>query len=377
MSTVTYPGVYIRELQSGFLTITSGASAVPVFPVEVTEDKFALTQSERVPDWLTFTRLVEAAQEATPFVFDGTNRLHITLKTYFDNGGGVCYLVPTGDTFVDNVKALDDVTLVVEAGVPAVKADVESLCMTGETRFAVLDGPKGAIFKRPPEQRGSDVGWGDTYPETAFAAAYYPWLTATWAVDADGKLIEIPPSAAIAGVICSVDRTQGPWKAPANVALAGGVVPLYKVSDDDQSQCMVPKALNMIRTFHGTGPLVWGARTLKSSDDDWRYVSVRRLFNAVQMDLKRALAYSVFEPNSQPTWEGVKSAISSYLNALWKRGGLQGSSEQEAFIVKVGKGITMTDDDIRAGKMIVEIGLAAVRPAEYIILQFTQDMLSA
>jgi phage tail sheath protein FI len=129
----------------------------------------------------------------------------------------------------------------------------------------------------------------------------------------------------------------------------------------------------MIRTLDDRGPVIWGARTLDDSDD-WRYVSVRRLFNSVERDIKAAMQPMVFEPNNQPTWEKARSAITNYLYNLWKSGALVGKTEKEAYFVNIGEDITMTSDDIAQGKMIVDVGMAAVRPAVFIVLQFTQGV---
>lgn len=160
-------------------------------------------------------------------------------------------------------------------------------------------------------------------------------------------------------------------ESPANVAL-NNATPVKVVTDVDQG-VMNDKGINAIRNFTGKGTLIWGARTLDKTDA-WRYVPVRRLFNSVERDIKRAMQLAVFEPNSQPTWETVRSAIDHYLYGLWQQGALSGSKASEAYFVQIGQGVTMTDDDINQGKMIVKVGMAAVRPAEFIILQFTQNV---
>jgi phage tail sheath protein FI len=177
----------------------------------------------------------------------------------------------------------------------------------------------------------------------------------------------------MAALYCVSDRNRGVWKAPANIALPAGYQPSQPVTDDLQAQYNSGKAINMIRKLDNRGILVWGARTLEDSDN-WRYISVRRLFNSAERDIRKAMASMIFEPNNALTWEKVRTAIANYLHSLWRQGALAGTTEQQACFVKIGKDITMTDDDIAQGKMIVEVGMAAVRPAEFIILQFTQDV---
>ena len=186
-----------------------------------------------------------------------------------------------------------------------------------------------------------------------------------------------PPSAAIAGAYASVDRERGIWKAPANISLQAVVAPVIQVTTEDQEGLNIDstgKSINAIRSFPGSGTLVWGARTLDGNSNEWRFIPVRRLFISVEESVKKATAFAVFEPNDISTWLKVKGMIDSYLYTLWERGALQGTKPEQAYFVNVGLGKTMTTDDILAGKLIVEIGLAAVRPAEFIILRFSHKL---
>ncbi|SDY37812.1 phage tail sheath C-terminal domain-containing protein [Pseudomonas sp. NFIX28] len=356
MTTITsHPGVYIEEASGLSMSISSGATAVPVFAVENADTDFAMTS--KITSWLDF--------ETKVGVFDFTKKLHVAIKTYFENGGGYCYVAQVQNLEKD-VPKFDDITLLVAAG-EDITSSMTMLCGVGKSMFAILDGPSNEL----------DASYSPGYAATANAAVYYPWLNATWASSTDVNGVDIytdiPPSAAVAGVYCSVDRERGVWKAPANVPLQGGVKPKFKVSDIEQGQYNTGMAINMIRQFTGSGVLVWGARTLQDSDN-WRYVPVRRLFNSAEKDIKKAMAFAVFEPNSQPTWERVRAAIDNYLRKLWQQGGLMGNSEKEAYYVQVGKDLTMTDEDIKQGRMNVKIGMAAVRPAEFIILSFSQEV---
>jgi len=194
---------------------------------------------------------------------------------------------------------------------------------------------------------------------------------------ADQRVI-LPPSAAIAGVIASVDRERGVWRAPANVGLQAVIAPVVQVTDEQQALLNIDatsgKSINAIRSFAGKGPLVWGARTLAGNDNEWRYISVRRLFITVEESVKKASAFAVFEANDISTWLKVKGMIDSYLYALWERGALRGAKAEDAYFVNVGLNKTMTMDDVLNGRLIVEIGLAAVRPAEFIVLRFSHKL---
>jgi phage tail sheath protein FI len=194
----------------------------------------------------------------------------------------------------------------------------------------------------------------------------------------DKLYVELPPSSSVAGIYVRVDASRGVWKAPANVNVVNIVKPMINYSDLDQEDLNVDpgsgKSINAIRSFTGKGTLVWGARTLAGNDNEWRYVSVRRFFNMVEESSKKATAQFVFEPNDANTWVKVRAMIENYLTILWRQGALAGAKPEQAFFVKVGIGQTMTAQDILEGRMIVEIGMAAVRPAEFIILRFMHKM---
>lgn len=191
------------------------------------------------------------------------------------------------------------------------------------------------------------------------------------------KLI-LPTSAAIAGVYASIDRTRGVWKAPANISLALVQTPVLELNDSQQAALNVDavagKSLNVIRQFTGRGTVVWGARTLAGNDNEWRYISVRRFFNMIEESVKKSTTPFVFEPNDANTWTKVRSMIENFLTLQWRQGALQGAKPEQAFFVQIGLGQTMTATDTMEGRMIIEIGMAAVRPAEFIIIRITQQM---
>lgn len=190
----------------------------------------------------------------------------------------------------------------------------------------------------------------------------------------------LPPSGAVAGVYCTVDNTRGVWKAPANTSLSSTLAPSIQITETDQGSLNVHstgKSINCIRSFTGRGILVWGARTLAGNDNEWRYVNVRRFFNMVEESVKKATEQYVFEPNDANTWVKVRAMIENFLLLQWRQGALAGAKPDQAFYVKVGLGETMTSLDILEGRMNIEIGMAVVRPAEFIILKFSHKMQEA
>ncbi len=192
------------------------------------------------------------------------------------------------------------------------------------------------------------------------------------------SLSELPPSGAIAGIYAMVDGSRGVWKAPANVSLSGVTGLTETIDSEEQKDLNVDttagKSINAIRAFTGKGILVWGARTLAGNDNEWRYIPVRRFFNMVEESVKKSTYWAVFEPNDANTWIKVKSMIENYLTQKWRDGALAGAKPDHAFYVKVGIGTTMTSQDILEGRMNVKIGMAVVRPAEFIILKFSHKL---
>jgi uncharacterized protein len=193
----------------------------------------------------------------------------------------------------------------------------------------------------------------------------------------DRILLELPVAPLAVGQYANVDRTRGVWKAPANVALATVAEPVIKITHAEQEDLNVSttgKSINAVRTFAGKGTLIWGARTLAGNDNEWRYISVRRFFNMAEESIKKATEQFVFEPNDANTWTKVRAMIENFLLLQWRAGALAGAVPEDAFYVRVGLGATMTALDILEGRMNVEIGMAVVRPAEFIILKFSHKM---
>jgi phage tail sheath protein FI len=192
--------------------------------------------------------------------------------------------------------------------------------------------------------------------------------------------MRLPASPAVAGVYAQTDSEKGVWKAPANINIDAAIRPEYVLTQQDQEEMnnenSQGKYINIIRTFTGKGPaIIWGARTLAGDDNEWRYISVRRYFNMVGESCKEATESFIFEPNDANTWGKVRTLIENYLLQQWRAGALMGAKPDEAFFVKVGLGITMTQDDIDNGIMNIEIGMAVIRPAEFIILRFSHKMV--
>lgn len=352
--------------------------------------------------------------------------LWYAIDHYFRNGGGRCYVISVGSMGSKGIKANelkdgiarlereDEPTLIVipdaNGLVEIEKYDVYQAAIIQaaklKDRFAILDlDPIDNVGKYDKNQtKNFRSGVSLTESQLSYSATYAPALKSSISYLVDEKLVTIenkkladlqntdtslynqaikfmgtfrlilPPSAAVAGAITSVDGTRGVWKAPANVPLKSVITPVYNFTDEEQAELNIDisgKSINVIRSFPGRGNLIWGARTMAGNSNEWRYVSVRRLFAAVEENINKATAFAVFEPNDISTWLKVKGMIDSYLYSLWQRGALQGASAEEAYFVDIGLGKTMTQTDVNEGRMIIVIGLAATRPAEFIIIRFS------
>jgi phage tail sheath protein FI len=247
----------------------------------------------------------------------------------------------------------------------AVQTSLISHCEQNGNRMAVLDAPPGMTPQQIRDWR-SDVAMYDS----AFAALYYPWIKVENPIGVNGDAeVLIPPSGHIAGVWARTDETRGVWKAPANDTIRGCLDVGYNVTQNEQS-ILNPIGINCIRPFGTRGIRIWGARTL-ASDSDWRYINVRRLFNMVEATIAEGTQWAVFEPNDVSLWEGIKRTLNAFLRGLWSAGALFGQSVDQAFYVKC-DAETNPPESIDQGLLIVEVGIAPVKPAEFVVFRIAQ-----
>jgi phage tail sheath protein FI len=362
--------------------------------------------------------------------------MYYGLQQFFANGGGPCYIISTGgylalgtpitdqapfDNALTELRKQDEPTLIVfPEGQNLPQDTYKSLleaalmqCFDLKDRFVIMDlFNNGTTLKTEGEILAAAKTFRDAISSPAehlrYGAVYFPNIKSTFdyvydaskvvivggsaaSFDALNNLekanvklaisnysIILPPSASVAGVYARVDNARGVWKAPANEGLLSVSGVTCDISDQIQRGLNVDvdagKSINAIRFFSGKGIKIWGARTLDGNSNEWRYVSVRRYFNMVEESTKKASEGFVFEPNDANTWVKVKAMIENFLINEWRSGALAGAKPDHAFYVKIGINETMTAFDILEGKMIVEIGLAVVRPAEFIILKFSHKM---
>jgi len=252
----------------------------------------------------------------------------------------------------------------------AVQTALISHCEQNGNRMALLDAPPGMSVQQIKEWR-SEIAMYDS----AYAALYYPWVKVENPVPDNGDAeILIPPSGHIAGVWARTDDTRGVWKAPANDTIRG-VLDIERTVSQNEQSLLNPIGINCIRPFGTRGIRIWGARTL-ASDTDWTYINVRRLFNMVESAILNGTQYAVFEPNDVPLWEGIKRTVGGFLRGLWTAGALVGSSADQAFYVKC-DAETNPPESVDAGMLVVEVGIAPVKPAEFVVFRIAQKKQSS
>ncbi len=231
-------------------------------------------------------------------------------------------------------------------------------CSKLKDRFAII---------QPSIQRVSNIETLEPIKNDKYAATYIPWLYVNDPLTRSKKLV--PPCGHMAGIYARVDNDRGVHKAPAN-EVVNGMISLQFQLDDNTQGILNPKGINVIRNFRGRGNMVWGARTI-SKDPMWKYINVRRLFIFVEKSVKRSMQWAVFEPNNERLWSRVKTTISQFLISVWKTGALMGTKPEEAFFVVCDRTV-MTQNDLDNGRLIVVVGLAATKPAEFVICRFVQ-----
>ena len=289
-----------------------------------------------------------------------------------DFGGYETEMVtPSGETRIKRTGLtgfgeVDEIAIVCapdETVFDGLRQEVVNHCQDAEDRFAVLQANQG---QKPGDL--SEGGLPDgTISDRGFAAFYYPWLRVLDPLTNVETLV--PPGGHVAGLFARTDTERGVHKAPANEQLRGVQGLEHTIRKVDQDG-LNPKGINCIRSFRGSGIRVWGARTT-SPRTTWRYVNVRRLFLYLEESIDEGTQWAVFEPNDEKLWARVKQSVSNFLTGAWRDGALMGTTPEEAFYVRCDRS-TMTQTDIDLGRLIVEVGVAPVKPAEFVIFRITQ-----
>jgi len=404
------PGIYVEEVPGGARPIGAVGTSTAAFVGTAPDAGARLNEAVAVNSWSGFVRtFASQATSATP--------LALAVFGFFENGGGRCYVVNTeegapiagrgtGRSGLRVLEAIDEIAIVAAPG--AVGPDpwdaILTHCEKLEDRVGVLDlaaevddverltrvataapapattsrrgqpappaegdaaaeaeGSGGATTSEPGEQTG-----GERPRKSAYGACYFPHLKVRDPFS--GELVSAPPSGHMAGIWARTDMTRGVHKAPANEIVRGALDLTYGVTREEQA-LLNPEGVNCIRYFPGSGITVWGARTL--DEDEWRYLNVRRLFNMLKESIAEGTNWIVFEPNDYILWRSIVRDITAFLTRVWRDGALFGRTPQEAFFVQCDA--ETNPPEVRdAGQVVAIIGVAPVKPAEFVVFKLSQ-----
>ena len=363
MTEYHHPGVYVEEIDSGARPIEGVPTSTAAF----------LGETERGP--LTPRLISSYAEYERAFggVFHATKYMPHAISGFFENGGRravVCRV--EGSNYEEvlaslenpagaDAQALRALSLVYAPNASAdVAKAVVAHCEKMRYRFAVIDCEQGQSAAANLTPFASIAG-------SSHGAFYYPWIVT--AAPGSGTRTLTPPGGHVLGIYARSDIERGVFKAPSNEVVRGALDVEFNVTEAVQD-VLNPKGVNVIRRFPGRGIRLWGARTM-ASNSEWKYVNVRRLFAFLERSIDEGTQWVVFEPNGERLWTRVTDTIRQFLRAQWRAGALLGQTERDAFFIKCGR-TTMTEDDIDNGRLICEVGVAAIRPAEFVIFRIFQ-----
>ncbi len=381
------PGIYVEEVSRGTRSIQGVGTTTAAFVGRAPHAEARLHEAVAINGWAQF--LKEYTRQGSP-----STDLARAVYGFFENGGQRCFIVNIGESRdiagdvrrregLTALEAVDEVAMVAAPGFSDAGSHDALLthCEKLKDRIALLDPPEDvddvARLTRvatvaSPGSREEAVGASGLRPrlsDLGFGAFYYPWFTVRDPLAPD-TLVNVPPSGHMAGICARTDVTRGVHKAPANEVVRGALGLVRNVTREEQAE-LNSSGVNCIRYFPRAGIRVWGARTVADAASEWRYLNVRRLFNFVEESIAQGTGWTVFEPNDPTLWKSIRRDVSAFLVRLWRDGALMGRTPEEAFYVQCDEQ-TNTPESIDAGQVIAEIGLAPVKPAEFIVFRIGQ-----
>ena len=382
------PGVYVEETQSGNRPIEAvGTSTAGFLGVAPAADQH-VHELVWIENWTQFM------SEFSPPGSVSTS-LARAVFGFFQNGGTRCGIVNIGEDGsiqgdgttrqgIGIFEQYDNISIMAAPGFtdPLSQEALVSHCEKMRDRVAILDGPETvknvSALTRPAMQpvpgQKTESGleaFGSPKSDSGFAAFYYPWIAIRDPI-APFKVVTTPPSGHIAGIYGRTDAMRGVHKAPANEVIRGAVGLSHRITRQEQEE-LNPKGVNCIRYFPNEGIRVYGARTVAPSSSEWRYLQVRRFFIMAEASIMRSTAWVVFEPNDRPLWKAIRRDVSAFLTLLWRQGAIMGRTPEEAFFVQCDEE-TNTQEEIDAGRVVIVVGMAPVKPAEFVIFRIGQGV---
>jgi phage tail sheath protein FI len=370
MRTSRTPGVYVEEVSSGSKPIEGVGTAVAAF-VGVAPGGPA-GRPLRISSWTHFERVYTDPRQPENGPFVPEAYLAHAVQGFFANGGRVCWTVRAGrqrsavQEALASLAEVDEITVVSVPDRTPRSRDLEGHvighCEAAGNRMAILDPPPGLEPRDVLDWRTSIRS-----RDSEAATLYWPWIEV--ADPLTDRPLFVPPSGHVAGVWARTDNAHGVHRAPTDGTLLGAAGLAYTIRKDEQEE-LGRAGINSIRSFRGRGIRVWGSRTL-SSDPEWQYVNIRRLFLYIEASLDAGTQWVVFEPNDEQLRKELRDSISRFLTRLWMDGALMGASPEEAFFVKCDQE-TNPPEVVESGQVVVEVGFAPLRPAEFVVLRISR-----
>ena len=376
------PGVYIEEVSTGSKPINMVGTQTAAFIGTAPDKQKNLNRAVACNNWPHFVRMYVGESAAD-------TSLSLAVYAFFNNGGTRCYIVntPENETIAGDaakrtglyaLEAIDEISIVAAPGYSDNSSHTALIdhCERLKDRIAILDPPEAVENIDNLKQVATKTAGADKPKKNAglrprdssYAAFYFPWIYTQAPLSRKKQVVLAPPSGFMAGIYARTDATRGVHKAPANESVNGALGLSYSVTQAEQGE-LNTRGVNCIRSFPSTGIKVWGARTLDSGE--WKYINVRRLFMMIEESIAESTRWVVFEPNNETLWKSVVRDVSAFLTLIWRDGALQGSTPEQAFFVKCDAEIN-TQQVIDAGRLEIEIGIAPVKPAEFIVFKIGQ-----
>lgn len=387
MAAYLSPGVFVEEIDSGSRPIEAVGTSTAGFVGTAPNPGARPDEAVPIDNWAQFQRIYVREK-------DGSTDLANAVQGFFLNGGSRCYVANVAPDApisgkgqgLDALNLIDEIAIIAAPG-RTDQASYAALLDAAESmkdRVAILDGPPNADdveqLTRAGTVDGDTEGGGGKSKQKAglrprisdggYGAFYFPWLRVRDAID-PAKLVSVPPSGHIAGLYAQTDATRGVHKAPANLAIRGALG-LTRIVSRAEHDVLNPAGVNVIRFFSREGIRVWGARTLAPSASNWRYLNVRRLFAMIEESIAISTRWVIFEPNDRPLWNDIKRDIGNFLRLLHSQGALAGDRPEQAFFVKCDEE-TNPPEVVDAGQVVVVIGIAPVKPAEFLVIRIGQS----
>lgn len=382
------PGIYIKEVFSSPKGINGVETSITAFVGQA--PKGPTNVAARVGNLRDYQRQfgVIAGED---------DAMGLAVQSYFLNGGKAAYVCSiTGDQaskapdakdydrfYRSVLRKIKDVSIIVAPGEGwssdgsgnAILSTTLAHCQSMRDRLLIIDPPKNTHLRDAAAVHRLNL------PASSYSVFYYPWVEVPNPFhkkdSSRPKVLKIGPSAAVAGIWARTDSFRGVWKAPAGTeASLAGVRSLQFSATSAEQSVLNSLGVNLLRSLPQFGPVVWGSRTLSSrSNQEWRYLPVRRMAIFLEKSIREGTQWAAFEANAPPLWSALRASIENFLNTFFRAGAFQGNTVGKAYFVRCGLGHTMTTTDIHAGKVVIEIGFAPLKPAEFVVIRVQQKAL--